>query len=63
MKNKITIRKYWINIVNRIIKGIRGDKMVKRIKLANLPTKIEKLDRLSKELDKNIYIKEMIKQG
>lgn len=31
--------------------------MVKRIKLANLPTKIEKLDRLSKELDKNIYIK------
>ena len=31
--------------------------MVKRIKLANLPTKIEKLDRLSKELGKNIYIK------
>ncbi|HZK33000.1 MAG TPA: D-cysteine desulfhydrase family protein [Tissierellaceae bacterium] len=28
-----------------------------RIKLANLPTKIEKLERLSKELEKNIYIK------
>lgn len=28
-----------------------------RIKLANLPTKIEKMERLSKELEKNIYIK------
>ena len=31
--------------------------MTKRIRLANLPTKIEKLDRLSHELGKNIYIK------
>lgn len=30
---------------------------IKRIKLANLPTKIEKLERLSDELGKNIYIK------
>ena len=29
----------------------------KRIKLANLPTKIKKLERLSKKLGKNIYIK------
>lgn len=29
----------------------------KSIELANLPTKIEKLNKLSKELDKNIYIK------
>lgn len=29
----------------------------KRIKFANLPTKIEKLERLSNELEKNIYIK------
>lgn len=28
-----------------------------RIKLANLPTKIEKMERLSEELEKNIYIK------
>lgn len=32
-------------------------KMPKSISIANLPTKIEKLERLSKELDKNIYIK------
>ncbi len=32
-------------------------KMPERIDLANLPTKIEKMDRLSKELDKNIWIK------
>lgn len=31
--------------------------MNNRIKLANLPTKIEKLERLSEELGKNIYIK------
>ncbi|SHD77766.1 D-cysteine desulfhydrase family protein [Schnuerera ultunensis] len=31
--------------------------MVKRVRIANLPTKIEKLDRLSSELGKNIYIK------
>lgn len=31
--------------------------MPKSISLANLPTKIEKLERLSKELNKNIYIK------
>ena len=30
---------------------------IKRLKLANLPTKIEKLNRLSDELGKNIYIK------
>ena len=29
----------------------------KSISLSNLPTKIEKLERLSKELNKNIYIK------
>ncbi len=29
----------------------------KSISFANLPTKIEKLERLSKELNKNIYIK------
>jgi D-cysteine desulfhydrase len=29
----------------------------KPIKLANLPIKIEKLERLSKKLGKNIYIK------
>lgn len=32
-------------------------KMPKSISIANLPTKIEKLERLSKELNKNIYIK------
>lgn len=32
-------------------------KIPKSINIANLPTKIEKLERLSKELDKNIYIK------
>lgn len=32
-------------------------KYPERIKLANLPTKIEKLENLSKELGKNIYIK------
>lgn len=31
--------------------------MVKRVRIANLPTKIEKLNRLSNELAKNIYIK------
>lgn len=31
--------------------------MVKKIRIANLPTNIEKLDRLSNELGKNIYIK------
>ncbi len=30
---------------------------VKKIRLANLPTRIEKLNRLSKELGKNIYVK------
>jgi D-cysteine desulfhydrase len=38
----------------------RGDcsmKIPKSRSIANLPTKIEKLERLSKELDKNIYIK------
>lgn len=30
---------------------------IKRLKLANLPTKIEKLNRLSSELGKNIYVK------
>lgn len=30
---------------------------IKRLRLANLPTKIEKLNRLSSELGKNIYIK------
>ncbi|NLY77701.1 MAG: D-cysteine desulfhydrase family protein [Tissierellia bacterium] len=30
---------------------------IKRIRLANLPTKIERLDRLSEQLGKNIYIK------
>lgn len=34
-----------------------------RIELANLPTKIEKLERLSKELGKNIYIKRDDKTG
>ena len=32
-------------------------KMPALISLANLPTRIEKLERLSKELGKNIYIK------
>lgn len=32
-------------------------KMPASISLANLPTRIEKLERLSKELGKNIYIK------
>ncbi|WP_422484559.1 D-cysteine desulfhydrase family protein [Gudongella sp. DL1XJH-153] len=32
-------------------------KMPERIDLANLPTRIEKMERLSKELDKNIWIK------
>lgn len=31
--------------------------MPERLKLANLPTKIERLERLSKELDVNIYLK------
>jgi len=30
---------------------------INRIKLANLPTKIERLNRLSEQLGKNIYIK------
>jgi len=30
---------------------------IKKLNLANLPTKIERLNRLSKELGKNIYIK------
>ena len=37
-------------------------KMPKSVSIANLPTKIEKLERLSKELDKNIYIKESSKK-